>query len=47
MMNINLILDTKTQIEIVHQMVQNIPQFKSCNKEVNDWLKVDEADPGY
>ena len=29
-------------------MVQNIPQFKNCNKEeVNNWLKVDVADAGF
>ena len=31
----------------MHQMVQNISQFKNCNKEVNNWLQVDVADPGF
>lgn len=39
-------IELKTNVEIVHQMVQNIPQFKNYNKEdINEWLKVAEADP--
>ena len=37
-----------TDIQIMHQIVQNLPQFKNrYKKEVNDWLKTDEVYLGF